>query len=138
MSDAENLAQLIFDEPDRPVSPEPIPTPEWPRADGKVFARALSGDARDQHETFVSNLVERGGRGRLKPNSIGIRAHLVALGSCLADGSPIFTVADVERLGQKNAAPLDRLYDAIRRLSGMDRDEDAEKKSETTTGDGSS
>jgi hypothetical protein len=38
-------------------------------------------------------------------------------------GKRIFTDEDIEALGNKNAAPLDRICDVARRLSGMGRAE---------------
>ena len=137
MSEIENLAELILSEPDRPVSEKPVPTPEWPRADGKVYVRALSGDDRDRNETALSMSADKK-TGRLKANTAGIRARVVTMGACHQDGNPIFTIADVERLGKKSAVVLDRIYDAVRKISGMDNADDAEKNYEATTGESSS
>lgn len=134
MSERENLAELIFSEPDRPVSESPVPTPEWPKVDGKVYVRGLAGDQRDQFETALAAATD-GKSGRLKANTSGIRARLVALGCCDKEGEPIFTIADLQKLGKKSAVVLDRLYDAVRRASGMDAAEDAEKNSAATTGE---
>jgi len=138
MSEALSLRDLIFSEPDRPVSPDPVPTPEWPKVDGKVHVRALSGDQRDRFETFMAAALERKGkRSQVRANTAGIRALMVAEGCCTKDGEQIFTVADVQAVGKKSAVVLDRLYDAIRKISGMDREAEEEtgKNSETTTGE---
>lgn len=108
-----------------------VPTPEWPGTDGEVFARCLSGNERDQWEVFMTNASEADPEGgdderRYKANTSNIRATMVAMGACDKDGDDIFSQADVVRLGLKSGAVLDRLYDAIREVSGMSKDETAE------------
>jgi hypothetical protein len=138
-----NLAELILAENDRTVSGKPIPTPEWPSVDGRVHVRALSGDDRDAHETFVQSLVPAARKGkraatRFAADTRGIRAHMVMLGACDKDGEAIFTKEQLDRLGQKNGTVIDRLDTEIRKISGMIVSEDDEKNSETTHGEGSS
>ncbi len=38
---------------------------------------------------------------------------------CDEEGKPLFTRSDVEKLGQKSAAVLDRLFTVAQRLSGV-------------------
>ena len=116
----EILRDLVLKSDDLPR--RPVPTPEWPQADGRVFARALSGDERDKWEVFMANHsepVEDGDVRRLRPGTKHIRATLIVMGACDENGDAIFSENDVIAIGMKNAAPLDRLYDAIRELSGM-------------------
>lgn len=100
-----------------------VPCPEW---GGDVRLRSISGAKRDQYE---ASLVEERGNSR-KINLRNARAKLIIL--CAVDGEtgrPLFTSDDLRALGNKNAAPLDRLFDAAKRLAGMS-DEDVEKMTE--------
>lgn len=99
-----------------------VRTPEWPGVDGKVHVRTLSSVERDQWE---ESLVETRGKKR-DVNLRNARAKLVALAACDADGAAIFVHADVEALGQRNAAAMDRIYAAAAKLSGI-REEDVEE-----------
>ncbi len=105
-----------------------VPTPEWPGTDGEVFAQCLSGKQRDQWEVFMTNQSEADPEGeederRYKANTTNIRATMVVMGACDKDGDDIFSQSDVVQLGLKSGAVLDRLYDAIREVSGMGKDE---------------
>lgn len=97
-----------------------VPTPEW--GVGKsVFIRSLSGNERDQYEQSVFN-----NQGSFR----GLRAKLVAIGLCDENGTAMeFTEAEVEQLGNKNGSVINRLFEMVKTLSGMDEDavEEAEK-----------
>lgn len=113
---------------------EPVATPEWPGVDGKVFARRLSGDERDEWESFQAHSLDQdkfAEDNRLALMKIGtkkVRATMVAMGACDEDGDSIFSTSDVIWLGLKACEPLERIRDTIMRLSGMrDSDEDSAK-----------
>lgn len=82
---------------------ERIPVPEW---DGEVCIRAMSGRQRDQFEQRA--------RGQDLTN---IRAFVVCLCACDESGKRLFTDSDVEALGDKNAAALDKIFWAALKLN---------------------
>ncbi|WP_447979086.1 hypothetical protein [Candidatus Nitrospira bockiana] len=112
---------------------ERVEVPEW---GGAVYVRSVSAKGRDAWE---------GSRYRLQGDKVvpvyeNTRAKLLVMCVCDEQGKLLFTEADVERLGQKNGAVLDRLFDVAMRLSGM-RDkavEQAAKNSAAVQTDGSS
>jgi hypothetical protein len=104
-------AQQIFDADDS--KHEDVPCPEW---GGEVRIRNLSGSGRDSYE---ASIVQAGGSGDRKVDLRNARVKLIVRCAVNEDGSKMFTAEDINRLGRKNAAPIDRLFDAARRLSGM-------------------
>lgn len=95
---------------------EVVPCPEW---GGEVRLRSLTGAERDAYE---QSLVQTRGKSR-EMNLRNARAKLVALCAVDESGNRLFTDADVNALGKKNAKPLDRLFDVARRLSGLSEDD---------------
>jgi len=95
---------------------EVVPCPEW---GGEVRLRSLTGAERDAYE---QSLVQTRGKSR-EMNLRNARAKLVALCAVDENGKRLFTDADVNALGKKNAKPLDRLFDVARRLSGLSEDD---------------
>jgi hypothetical protein len=91
---------------------EEIEVPEW---GGWVRVRALSGAERDRFEASVAG--DRPGKSRM--NLLNVRARLVALAVVDETNRPLFSQADVEALGRKNAAALDRVFDVAQRLAGV-------------------
>jgi hypothetical protein len=110
----------IIDADDRNY--EVIEVPEW---GGKVRVRGLTGTQRDAYE---ESLVTTNGNSR-KMNLANARAKMCVLAIVDREGRQVFSAEDVRALGRKNAAPLERVFDAARRLSGM-TDEDVEKLTE--------
>lgn len=95
-----------------------VPVPEW---GSTVWIRTLTGRERDRWELDL----EAAG----KDNA---RASLCALVICDEKGKSLFTAQDAAALGQKNAAALDRIFEAARELNliGRDYQEATEKKSQ--------
>lgn len=91
---------------------EMIEVPEW---GGSVYVRALSGAERDAYEAAC---LEKRGKS-YETNLQNLRAKLCALTVCAEDGKRLFTEADIDALGGKSAAALDRLFAAAKRLSGL-------------------
>lgn len=112
--------EAILGQADRVV--EAVDVPEW---GGVVYVRSLTGAERDQ---FEASIVQRNGKDT-RTNLRNLRARLVVLAACDADGQPIFKTEDAAALGAKNAAPLDRLFAAAQRLSGL-RDNDVQEMAE--------
>jgi len=96
---------------------EDVNVPEW---GGVVRIRGLSGSERDRFEdSIVNNKVGKHARQNMK----NIRAKLVALTVIDAKGETLFTLKDVEALGKKSAAALDRCFDVAQRLCGLSDDD---------------
>jgi hypothetical protein len=110
----------ILDADDRKY--EAVDCPEW---GGKVRVRALTGSQRDAYE---ESLLTTNGNNR-KVNLANARAKMLVLAVVDSDGRQVFSADDVRALGRKNAAPIERIFDVARRLSGMS-DEDVEKLTE--------
>ncbi|MFZ5816302.1 MAG: hypothetical protein ACOY93_13560 [Bacillota bacterium] len=117
----------ILNAPD--LATEEVEVPEW---GGKVLVRGLTGKDRDAYEASLVETVTEGGKARAKMNMNNIRARLVAMTVVDERGKRLFTSADIEALGQKSGAALDRVFRVAQRLSGLkDGDlEVAEKNSE--------
>ena len=87
---------------------EEVDVPEW---GGKVWVQAMTGTARDAFEAGIL----KGG----KLESHNLRAKL-AVASIVDDkGAPMFTESDIDKLGGKSAAALDRISAVAQRLSGL-------------------
>ncbi len=110
----------ILDADDRKY--EVVDCPEW---GGKVRVRNLTGAQRDAYE---ESIVKTNGSSR-QINLANARAKLVVLAVVDGEGRPVFTSDDVRALGRKSAAPIERIFDAARSLSGMS-EEDVEKLAE--------
>lgn len=95
---------------------EKVHVPEW---GGYVFVRALTGRERD---TFETESVRYQPKGQSEPNFDALqqtRARLCARAMCDEQGNRLLSDADVEALGTKSAAALDRVYEVAARLSGI-------------------
>lgn len=82
-----------------------VPVPQW---GGTVRVRSLTGAERDQ---FEGDIVAARRDGRVSPGNI--RARYAAMAIVGEDGNNLFTPADVEALGRKSAAALDKVYQEI-------------------------
>ena len=88
-----------------------VEVPEWGKGVA-VYVRALSGTERDAFETEA---FSESGANRLK----NLRAKLISLGLVDDAGTRLFSKSDIEALGKKNGKVLDRLFDVIRKESGL-------------------
>jgi hypothetical protein len=95
---------------------EDVEVPEW---GGTVRLRSLTGEERDAYEASMVQQVGKKARANLR----NMRAKLVAMAAIKETGEPLFDHADVMRLGQSNAAALDRLFEVAQRLSGLSDDD---------------
>lgn len=109
------------------ASTEEVPCPEW---GGTVLVRGMTGRERDE---FELSTLEQGRGGRSKPNLVNIRAKVVARCCVNDDGERLFTLADVQALGDKSGAAIDRVYGVAARLSGL-QEEDLEEMARDFTG----
>lgn len=102
------------------LATERVAVPEW---GGEVLVKALTGRERDAFEASLTG--DRVGR-KVKIDLENIRARFVA--ACVVDerGQPLFYPSDVELLGEKSAAALQRVFNVGQRLSGLS-DSDVEE-----------
>jgi hypothetical protein len=95
---------------------EEVEVPEW---GGHVIVTSLNGKERDAFEASV--LIQKGKDTRV--NMKNARAKLVSMATVDEKGERIFSQADIEALGLKNAGALDRVYSVAARLSGLTDDD---------------
>lgn len=119
----------ILNKPD--LLTEVVSVPEW---GGDVMVKAITGAQRDQYEASLFAGAKN------TRNYTNIRAKLVAI-SIVDEKTekPLFSLGDIEALGNKSAAGLDKVFTVAQRLSGLtqaDVDELA-KNSETDQDDSS-
>jgi hypothetical protein len=88
---------------------ETVQVPEWNCA---VRIRSMTGEERDAFESSIA------GDGK-KLNTQNIRAKLVMLTVVNAKGERVFNREQIERLGKKSAAALNRVYEASAKLSAI-------------------
>ena len=94
---------LAFDD----LKKEPLNIPEW---GGDVYIRVMTGTERDKYEEWAINSGK---------SLQGIRGRIASL--CLVDenGVRLFTDDDVDALGQKSGAALERIVTAIMKLNAV-------------------
>lgn len=117
---------------DRPT--ETVSVPEW---GGEVLVRGCDGGGRDEY--FASMTILRRD-GRQGVDATNATAKLVA--RCIIDPAtdePMFTQQDVDALGRKSGAALNRVFDVAQRLSGLSDEDMADlgKDSGSTQSEGS-
>jgi hypothetical protein len=96
------------------IKTEEVKVPEW---GGVVLVKGLTGLEKDRYDQSVYNVKDG------NVNYTNMRAKLVALSICGEDLKPIFATADIEALGQKSAAALNRVFEVAQRLSAAEVEE---------------
>lgn len=91
---------------------EKVEVPEW---GGFVFISAMSGTARDAFEASCMTIKD----GKGEQNLENIRAKMVAATAADEAGDLLFSTAQVEELGKKSGAVLDRLFAVAQRVNGI-------------------
>jgi len=86
--------------------------PEW---NGTVYIRTMSGVDRDRFDESLQSATRKDGTVDIRT----LRARLLALCICDASGSPLFSLADVEKLNQKSSKALMRLFAVAQDLNGL-------------------
>jgi hypothetical protein len=87
---------------------EEVAVPEW---GGSVFVRTMTGSERDRFEAaFVRDKSDT-------------RARLAAATICDEGGRLLFAPGDIEALGRKSAAALERVFAVAMRLSRVGKDD---------------
>jgi hypothetical protein len=97
---------------------EDVYVPQW---DTLVMLRSMTGAERDRYEAGLTS-YERMPNGSLRIRQVeldNLRARTIALVALNGDGGQLFTSQQIMALGAKNAAALDVLFDAARRLSKL-------------------
>ena len=94
------------------VQIERVFVPEW---GGEVLVRGLRGFERDEIE---ASMIARVGKD-WRLNIHNLRAKLVAMSVVDEHGNRIFSDSDVDALGKKSAAALQRVFEVAQRLSGL-------------------
>lgn len=93
-----------------------------PELGGVVYVRGMTGAERD---AFEVSLVQGRGK-RREVNLQNLRAKLVAYCTVDAQGTRLFTDADVDQLGQVRADVVNRIYTVAQKLSGITEEDAAE------------
>lgn len=88
-----------------------VAVPEW---GGIVYVRSLTGNERDIYETYMLSDQK---------TDKAVRAYLAAL--CIVDenGKRLFSQNDIELLGQKSGAALERVANEALRLNAFTPDD---------------
>lgn len=123
--------QDILAADDLPVAEMEVP--EW---GGWLRIKSLSAAERDWYE---ASMVEQSGKRGQRMNLLQARAKLCALAIVDDEGKPLFTMRDLEALGAKSAAVLNRVWEKARSMAGMSDDdvEELEKNLLSGPSDGS-
>jgi hypothetical protein len=120
----DDILRAEVDSLGRPLLPtERVDIPEW---GGTVIIRGLTGTARD---TFEGTLVRQRGR-KVESNLENFRSKLLVQSIVDEQGNLLFSEKDVQALGRKSAAALERAYTVAMRLSRL-TPEDVEELTET-------
>lgn len=95
---------------------ERVPVPEWGK-DAEVIITSMGADERDAWE---ASMIETRGNSQ-KMNYKQARAKLVA--RCLVDeaGKRLYTDLEVDALGKRNGAVLDRLFAVAKRINALEK-----------------
>lgn len=96
-----------------------VEVPEWRLT---VRVAAMSARARDLWEAEIIARRGKGGAGIYD----NMRASLLARCIVDADGQRVFNEQDVEALGEKSAAALDRLFSVASQLNGLSAEDQKE------------
>ena len=91
------------------IKTEIVEVPEW---GGSVLVKLLTGTERDQFEASVID-----DKGKFKKDNV--RAKLVLKCAVDEEGKPLFQAADLEAIGAKSAAALDRIFSVAQKLNRM-------------------
>jgi hypothetical protein len=106
--------QQILDAQD--LETKEVEVPEW---GGTVLVKTMTGVERD---AFESSVVKGKGK-NTTVNMANIRAKLVAASIVDQDGQRLFDDQDVQALGKKSAAALDRVFAVAQKLSKISQDD---------------
>jgi len=106
--------QQILDRDD--LATETVEVPEW---GGAVVVRTLTAWERDAFDESMFQLHVGKGGVAVEKKIGNIRARLVSMCCVDGDGGRLFTDDDVERLGQKSGAAMDRVFAVAQRMNRL-------------------
>ena len=111
---------------------EEVEVPEW---GGKVKVRMMTGTERD---SFEQSIMKTEGK-EIVRDMANMRAKLLVRTICNEDGSRIFTDKDINVIGGKSAAALEKVFEVAQRLNKLSASdaESLEKNSESEGKDSS-
>ena len=95
---------------------EDVNVPEW---GGPVRVRTMTGAERDAMGAMIS---KDAGAGEGKTNQTAFRSIVLMHTIVGDDDQPMFERADLDAIGSKNGAVLDRLFRVADRLNGITSD----------------
>ena len=106
-----------------------VAVPEW---GGTVRIRTISGDLRDGYDLYRSKISD-------SQTNPGYRAFVCAMCCVGEDDKPMFTTKDIQALGEKSSAALDRVFEAADKINGFTSGniEETAKNSPSSNGAGS-
>ena len=110
----------------RDLQTEDVEVPEW---GGAVRVRSFTGRERD---AFEASMVRGDGKDR-KVDLTNMRARLVGLTVIDETGQRLFTDDEVDLLGAKSGAALDRVFAVAQKLNGLSG-ADVEELSKNSSG----
>ena len=94
----------------------PVPTPEWPSANGKLGVKGLTETEKSEWEKLI---VVKRRDGEHENNYRIVRAELVWRSVVdIATGQRVFSASDVDALREKSAGVLGRFFDVALKLNG--------------------
>ena len=91
------------------IPTELVEVPEW---GGHVKVRGMSAGERDRFDDMIRT-----------QGMAALRATMASSGIIDEDGKRLFTDAEVNKLAEKSAEALDRVVEAVSRLSGLTPDD---------------
>lgn len=94
---------------------EKVKVPEW---GGEVWVRTMSSRERDRFET---NYISVGDNKAAQMDNL--RARFVVFTVCDKKGRMLFKPEDADKLGEKSAAAMDRLFEVAQRLNHMGKED---------------
>jgi hypothetical protein len=99
---------------DTTIPREDVPVPEF----GEGVVVPVWGMSAGERTRFEQSLLDSSGK-QSKARLGEIRARLVVASCRNDDGSPIFTLEDVQAIGAKRADVVERIVNTAQRLSGF-------------------
>lgn len=115
------------------VTTREVQVPEWADPESgadTVLVRALSGYERDAFEASLR--MQRGKE--ILPDTRNARAKLVGRAIIDEEGKRVFTDQDIHALGAKSAVALNRVFEVVSEMSGLN-DTAVEEAEENLDGD---
>lgn len=103
-----NLRELIQSTDDRQLTP--VATPEWPEADGKLYARKLSCARKVEVMGQLADSKEC-------DSGAAFFAFIVALCVCDSEGAAVFEPDDWKWIKDRDSAVVERLFTACDQLN---------------------